>query len=27
LLGAPSMGGFFNRHIRGESGAAFACRN
>ena len=27
LLAAPSMGGFFNRHIRGDSGAAFACRN
>ncbi|MET3838434.1 KTSC domain-containing protein [Bradyrhizobium sp. OAE829] len=27
LLNAPSMGGFFNRHIRGQSGAAFACRN
>jgi len=27
LLGAPSMGGFFNRHISGASGARFACRN
>ncbi|MBR1200532.1 KTSC domain-containing protein [Bradyrhizobium sp. AUGA SZCCT0240] len=27
LLGAPSMGGFFNRHIRPASDARFACPN
>ena len=27
LMGAPSMGQFFNRNIRGASGAAYACRN
>ena len=27
LMGAPSMGQFFNRNIRGASGARFACRN
>jgi hypothetical protein len=27
LMGAPSMGQFFNRNIRGASAAAFACRN
>ena len=27
LMAAPSMGQFFNRHIRGASGAPFACRN
>ena len=27
LMGAPSMGQFFNRNIRGSSSAAFACRN
>ncbi|WP_312017334.1 KTSC domain-containing protein [Bradyrhizobium sp. AUGA SZCCT0431] len=27
LMGAPSMGGFFNRHISGASGARFACPN
>ena len=26
LMGAPSMGQFFNRNIRGASGAAYACR-
>ena len=27
LMAAPSMGQFFNRHIRGASGARFVCRN
>ena len=27
LMGAPSMGQFFNRNIRGTSGARFACKN
>jgi hypothetical protein len=27
LMGAPSMGQFFNRNIRGASGARYACRN
>jgi hypothetical protein len=27
LMGAPSMGQFFNRNIRGASGGPFACRN
>ena len=27
LMGAPSMGQFFNQNIRGASGAPFACRN
>jgi len=27
LMGAPSMGQFFNRNIRGASGARFACRD
>ena len=27
FMGAPSMGQFFNRNIRGASGARFACRN
>jgi hypothetical protein len=27
LMVAPSMGQFFNRTIRGASGALFACRN
>ena len=27
LMGAPSMGQFFNRNIRGASGAPFTCRN
>ena len=27
LMAAPSMGQFFNRNIRGASGAAFACGN
>ena len=27
LMGAPSMGQFFNRNIRAASGAAYACRN
>src|SRR4051794_1448860 len=26
LMGAPSMGQFFNRNIKGASGAAYACR-
>ena len=27
LMGAPSMGHFFNRNIRGASGARFTCQN
>ena len=27
LMGAPSMGQFFNRNIRAAPGAAFACRD
>ena len=27
FMTAPSMGQFFNRNIRGASGAAYACRN
>jgi hypothetical protein len=27
LMGAPSMGQFFNRQIRNASAASFACRN
>jgi hypothetical protein len=27
LMGAPSMGQFFNRNIRGAPGAPYACRN
>ena len=27
LMGAPSMGRYFNRNIREASAAAFACRN
>ena len=27
LMGAPSMGQFFNRNIRAASGAAYACRS
>ena len=27
LMGAPSMGQFFNRNIRGASGAPYACEN
>jgi hypothetical protein len=27
LMGAPSMGQFFNRNIRGASSARYACRN
>ena len=27
LMGAPSMGQFFNRRIRAAPGAAFACRD
>jgi hypothetical protein len=27
LMDAPSMGQFFNRHIRSASGASFACPN
>jgi hypothetical protein len=27
LMAAPSMGQFFNRNIRGASGAPFACQN
>ena len=27
LMGAPSMGQFFNRNIRGASGAAYTCEN
>ena len=27
LMGAPSMGQFFNRNVKGVSGAPYACRN
>ena len=27
LMGAPSMGQFFNRHIRSASAAPYVCRN